>query len=125
MALHNTLNFFTYEQLSVYRHEEIDGTIYFSVKTAITYDRNNITNRPSENVCEVEFVCTSDIDQWECRATREEEASGSGIGLLIKNGTEVLTDESVTFPIKHTQLTLGDGRYRISVYVMKDGIWYE
>ena len=124
MPLSDTLNFFTYEELSEYTYEEINGAQYFSVKTFVTPSRRKITNRPSDSVCKVKFEVTSNIDAWECRATLADQPHGVGVGLLIKSGGHLPNDSVEEFNILHRQLTLGDNDYRITVYVKKNEIWY-
>ena len=125
MALPKTLNEYTYEQLSKYIYEEINGILYFSVKSIIIYDRNRIGMTPPFNIAKVEFESTADIQAWECRATLEGQPYGIGIGLLISSGTANIPAGAKTyFNITDTQLIYGDGKYRISLYVKKDNIWY-
>ena len=124
MALPNTLNFYTYEQLSTYTYEELDGTRYFSVRTAVTYDRSVVGRVSPFNVCNVEFDATDDIEAWECRATLDGQPYGVGVGLLMQGGGAVAGGTVEQFSITNTQLDLGEGKYRISVYVKKNNIWY-
>jgi len=124
MALSDTLNFYKYITLETYSYETINGTVYFSVRVTVTYDRSIVGKVSPFNVCNVEFEVTSDIDAWECRATFAGADYGVGKGLLIANGTTVSVQCAEQFGISNTQLTLGEGEYRISVYVKKNNIWY-
>ena len=123
MALNDTLNFFTYEQLESYTYDMIDGTQYFSVRTALTYDRDKI-GVPPHNICNVEFESTSAIDKWECRATLEDGPFGVGVGLLVQGGDSVAEHSPKSFQIVREQFPPGAWRYRITIYVKKYGIWY-
>ena len=123
MALDTTLNFFTYEQLTNYSYKTIDGTKYFSVKTTLTYDTDKI-GLPPLNICNVEFETTDSIEEWECRATLADHPFGIGIGILVQNGQIVAGNTPKKFNITSNQLTLGNGDYRITIYVMKENIWY-
>ena len=135
-------DFTEYTQISSYA---ISGAGEFTVTVTVTYDRNVIGRISPYNICKVQFVCSVAIDEWECRATLNPAASGLGIGLLMKNGGAVpprslwngsikwdgskmwgnrLGNVPVNFDITDTQLTQGDGTYRISVYVKVDGVWY-
>ena len=64
------------------------------------------------------------IEAWECRATLDGQPYGVGVGLLVGSGTGVAGNTPEQFFITSAQLALGEGVYRISVYVKKDNIWY-
>lgn len=124
MALIDTLNFYTYTQLHTYSYQTINGTVYFSVRVSVKNSRDLIGRVSPANVCNVEFDSTADIEKWECRATLDGQPHGAGIGLLLKSGNAVKQGVSSSFNVTNTSLTLGDGMYRISVYVQKNNIWY-
>ena len=124
MALPSTLNFYTYTQLNTYSYTGIEGTIYFSVTVTVSGDRDIIGIAPSQNVCQVTFSTTGEVDAWECRATLDGQSHGQGIGLLVGSGSTVAANTNTRFNITQNQLTLGEGKYRISQYVKLNNIWY-
>lgn len=124
MALPQALNFYTHAQLNSYTHNTLAGTIHFEVRTTVTYSRDVIGKLATVNVCNVKFSSTAKIDAWECRATLEGSAYGVGIGLLVGSGGAVTANTETSFDITYSQLTFGDGKYRITVYVQLDGVWY-
>ena len=124
MALASTLNFYTHQQLATYAYETINGTVYFSVLVTLTYTRNIISGAPTFNISGVDFVSTSDIDKWECRATLPPASHNVGVGLLISSGSSVSGGSHTTFDVNGSQLIFGDGQYRIDIYVNKNGVWY-
>jgi len=124
VALSNALNFYTHEQLKSYTHSTLAGTLHFSVLVAVTGSRDRISAKSTVNAVDVAFTSTSAIDKWECRATFAGQTSGVGIGLLIGSGNAVVSGIETKFSVPYSALTLGDGTYKISMYVQKDDIWY-
>lgn len=79
--------------------------------------------------CVVDFSVDENFTNFEARATLEDEEFGRGIGLLvtemnIASPNYFPANKSFSFVITDTDLTFGDGIYRISMYVKNtDGIW--
>lgn len=124
MALSNALNFYLHTQLNSYTHQTLSGTVHFSILVTVTGSREIISAISPVNTVDVAFSSTSAIDKWECRATLANQPSGLGLGLLVGSGNAVSAGVQTQFNVKNTALTLGDGVYRISMYVQKDNIWY-
>lgn len=79
-------------------------------------DKYKISRALGINECICKFHCDLDVTEWEARATREGEASGRGIGLLVESGTDLKAGENGLVSVLDTELTDGDGDYVISIY---------
>ncbi len=123
MAIAGGLNTYSYNQLNPYSYDTLQGTVYFHISADVTWSRDIIGDAASCDTCGVTWVCTASVDGWECRATLDGEPA-PGMGLLLGSGGAVTANTSVSFNVTNAQLTMGDGKYRITVYVQLIGIWY-
>jgi hypothetical protein len=122
--LERTLNFYSFEQLTPYSFADLVGIKFFGIEITVTPTKSVIGADPSNNACGVKFTSTSRIDGWECRGTKVGEPSGIGAGLLVREGESVRLGAETVFDVMNTDLTLGDGLYKITVYVRLNDIWY-
>jgi hypothetical protein len=94
------------------------------IVTIDTIDKYRISRILGINECICRFHCDIDVSEWEARATREGEASGRGIGLLVESGTDLKTGSTGVVSVLDTELLNGDGNYLIRIYVKStDGVW--
>jgi len=124
LALSNSLNFYTHTQLKTYTHTTLAGTIHFNVVVTVTGSRDIISAKSTVNSVDITFSSTAAIDKWECRATFENATPSVGVGLLLGSGSSIASGIETKINVPYSSLTLGDGTYRISLYVQKDNIWY-
>lgn len=72
-------------------------------------------NKISNNVnCVFVFTCNIDLQEFQCRATTGD--YGIGIGDLIYSSNDIKAGEQIEVSISASQLTFGDGVYRISLW---------
>lgn len=94
------------------------------IVTIDSIDKYRISRILGINECICRFHCDIDISEWEARATREGEASGRGIGLLVESGTDLKTGSTGVVSVIDTELSKGDGDYLIRIYAKSsDGVW--
>lgn len=94
------------------------------IVTIDSIDKYRISRVLGINECICRFHCNVDVTEWEARATREGEASGRGIGLLVENGTGLKTGSTGVVSVLDTELSNGDGDYLIRIYAKStDGVW--
>lgn len=94
------------------------------IVTIINIDKFKISRKQGLNECLCTFKCDIDIALWEARATRENESSGHGIGLLVESGTNLMAGDIGTVSVLDTELSNGDGDYIIRIYAKStDGLW--
>ncbi|EEF94290.1 hypothetical protein CATMIT_01124 [Catenibacterium mitsuokai DSM 15897] len=94
------------------------------IVTIDSIDKYRISRVLGINECICRFHCDIDVSEWEARATREGEASGRGIGLLVESGTNLKTGETGIVSVLDTELLNGDGEYLIRIYAKSsDGVW--
>lgn len=94
------------------------------IVTIDSIDKYRISRVLGINECICRFHCNIDVTEWEARATREGEASGRGIGLLVENGTGLKTGSTGVVSVLDTELSNGDGDYLIRIYAKSsDGVW--
>ena len=94
------------------------------IVTIDTIDKYRISRILGINECICRFHCDIDVSEWEARATREGEASGRGIGLLVESGTDLKTGSTGVVSVLDTELSKGDGDYLIRIYAKSsDGVW--
>ena len=94
------------------------------IVTIDSIDKYRISRMLGINECICRFHCDIDVTEWEARATREGEASGRGIGLLVENGTNLKTGSTGLVSILDSELSKGDGDYLIRIYAKSsDGVW--
>ena len=87
-------------------------------------DKYRISRVLGINECICRFHCDIDVSEWEARATREGEASGRGIGLLVESGTILKTGDTGVVSVLDIELSKGDGDYLIRIYAKSsDGVW--
>lgn len=108
-----------------------DGLITVTYRLAMapivtigSIDKYRISRMLGINECICRFHCDIDVTEWEARATREGEASGRGIGLLVESGTSLKTGDTGIVSVLDTELSKGDGDYLIRIYAKSsDGVW--
>ena len=94
------------------------------IVTIDSIDKYRISRMLGINECICKFHCNIDAVEWEARATREGEASGRGIGLLVESGTNLKTGSTGIVSVLDTELSKGDGDYLIRIYAKSsDGVW--
>ena len=94
------------------------------IVTIDSIDKYRISRVLGINECICKFHCDMDISEWEARATRDGEASGRGIGLLVESGTDLRTGSTGVVSVIDTELSKGDGDYLIRIYAKSsDGVW--
>lgn len=94
------------------------------IVTIDSIDKYRISRVLGINECICRFHCNIDVTEWEARATREGEASGRGIGLLVESGTDLKTGSTGVVSVLDTELSNGDGDYLIRIYTKSsDGVW--
>ena len=94
------------------------------IVTIDSIDKYRISRILGINECICRFHCDIDVSEWEARATREGEASGRGIGLLVESGTDLKTGSTGVVSVLDTELSKGDGDYLIRIYAKSsDGVW--
>nr|DAV25860.1 MAG TPA: hypothetical protein [Caudoviricetes sp.] len=94
------------------------------IVTIDSIDKYRISRVLGINECICRFHCDIDVSEWEARATREGEASGRGIGLLVESGTDLKTGSTGVVSVLETELSKGDGDYLIRIYAKSsDGVW--
>ena len=94
------------------------------IVTIDSIDKYRISRVLGTNECICRFHCNVDVTEWEARATREGEASGRGIGLLVENGTDLKTGNTGLVSVLDSELSNGDGDYLIRIYAKSaDGVW--
>jgi hypothetical protein len=94
------------------------------IVTIDSIDKYRISRVLGINECICRFHCDIDVTEWEARATREGEASGRGIGLLVESGTNLKTGSIGIVSVLDTELSKGDGEYLIRIYAKSsDGVW--
>lgn len=94
------------------------------IVTIDSIDKYRISRILGINECICRFHCDIDVIEWEARATREGEASGRGIGLLVESGTNLKSGEVGIVSVLDTELSKGDGDYLIRIYAKSsDGVW--
>ncbi len=125
MALPKSLNNYTYAMLASYTYATINGTVYYSVEPIITGSTaGKISNKATKTTSYVTWKADVDVTQWEARATLVGQSSGVGVGLLVGSGSAVAANTVTQFDVINTELTLGDGSYKIAVYINVNGTWY-
>lgn len=73
---------------------------------------------------EVEWSADVATQAFEARATRSGSPYGVGVGLLVGAFSSTPAGVQRTFEIYDTELTQGDGAYRISLFAQgTDGVW--
>lgn len=96
------------------------------VVTIDSIDKYRISRVLGINECICRFHCDIDVSEWEARATREGEASGRGIGLLVEDGTNLKAGNTGMVSVLDSELSNGDGDYLIRIYAKSnDGVWSE
>lgn len=94
------------------------------IVTIDSIDKYRISRVLGINECICRFHCNIDVTEWEARATREGEASGRGIGLLVESETDLKTGITGIVSVLDTELSNGDGDYLIRIYAKStDGVW--
>ena len=94
------------------------------IVTIDSIDKYRISRVLGINECICRFHCDLDATEWEARATRDGEASGRGIGLLVESGTDLKTGSTGVVSVLDTELSNGDGDYLIRIYAKStDGVW--
>lgn len=94
------------------------------IVTIDSIDKYRISRVLGINECICRFHCNVDVTEREARATREGEASGRGIGLLVESGTNLKTGSTGVVSVIDTELSKGDGDYLIRIYAKSsDGVW--
>lgn len=94
------------------------------IVTIDSIDKYRISRILGTNECICRFHCNVDVTEWEARATREGEASGRGIGLLVESGTDLKTGSTGVVSVLDKELSNGDGDYLIRIYAKSaDGEW--
>ena len=94
------------------------------IVTIDSIDKYRISRVLGINECICRFHCNVDVTEWEARATREGEASGRGIGLLVESGTDLKTGSTGLVSVLDSELSNGDGDYLIRIYAKSsDGVW--
>ena len=92
--------------------------------TIDSIDKYRISRVLGINECICRFHCDIDVSEWEARATREGEASGRGIGLLVESGTDLKAGNTGLVSVLDSELSNGDGDYLIRIYAKSsDGVW--
>lgn len=72
----------------------------------------------------VTFSAAIAYTEFQCRATRQGESYGVGIGALIASFSSTPAGTVRSYDIYDTYLTSGDGEYRISLFARgEDGSW--
>jgi len=110
-----------------------DGLLSFGSEEELTITAtlsntpvSKISDETGKDSCEVKFQCDKDFDEWEARATTSAQTPGQGVGLLVGSGDAGYSaDTDVTFYVDDEELTSGDVLYTITIFVKKDGSWYE
>lgn len=91
----------------------------------LSFSNTRVSKVSGYSACRVEWTADMGVARWEARATRSGSALGRGIGILLASSQNfVPAGEIVSFLIFGTNLTLGDGAYRISIYAANSsGDW--
>lgn len=74
----------------------------------------------------ISVTFSSDIayQQFECRATKDGDPYGRGVGRLVASFSYTPASTARTFEVYDTDLVSGEGDYRISLYAQsEDGGW--
>lgn len=85
-------------------------------KLTFSVSANKISSKPGYNVVFVRFSSNVPYRTFECRATKEGDSYGPGIGKLIAAFSYTPAQIERAFEIYDEYLTAGDGNYRISLY---------
>lgn len=86
----------------------------------LSYSATRISDESGKTTCTIAFSANMDILEWEARAG----GTGQGLGLLVGSGNSTVTaGSSVNFDVDYSELTNGDGDYRINVYGRSAGGW--
>lgn len=94
------------------------------VPALVTESKLKISQVTDANSSEVVFTSSNDCIAWEARATFGAAATGVGIGLLVGSGTWLAANTPCSFNVDSSELTNGDGAYKITVYVQSvGGVW--
>ena len=82
---------------------------------------SEISNVAGKNVSAASFVSDADLEQWEARAGA---GTAHGAGLLVGSGGELAANTAASFDVQNSELTDGEGTYKISVWGKGwDGYW--
>lgn len=81
-----------------------------------TYSASIISAKTGYDVVTVTFSSDIAYQKFECRATKEGQTFGPGVGALLAYFGYTPAKTNRTFEIYDEHLTAGDGKYRISLY---------
>lgn len=89
---------------------------------AVTYtvSRNKLSGVAGHDSVSVTFSSSEDYRSFECRATKEGDPYGVGIGALLAAFSYTPAGVERTFEIYDDHLVNGDGIYRITLYVQTE-----
>lgn len=86
--------------------------------------KNKISSVSGFDKLSVTFSADGPTAAFQCRATKEGEAWGVGVGTLIASFSSTPANTERTFDVYDDFLVSGDGGYRIGLYVQADdGSW--
>lgn len=87
-------------------------------------DLLKISNKSGFDHMTVQFQSDIPYQKFECRATKDGDAYGVGVGALVASFSSTPANTSRTFEVYDDYLLQGDGLYRISLYAQGlDGSW--
>lgn len=90
------------------------------ILTVKSVSANKISNSVG---CTFVFVCDTDLQAFQCRGTLG--SYGVGVGDLIYSADDIKANTDITVTINASQLTFGDGEYRISLWGKADDIPFD
>jgi hypothetical protein len=90
----------------------------------LLFSKNEISDEVGADSSTVSFKCTTNIEEWEARATDKNGSFGVGMGNLVGSGGPVNSGTVINFTVDDEELILGDIEYQITIYVKANGIWY-
>lgn len=91
---------------------------------SFTYTGNKISGQEGYDHISVTFQADVPYVSFECRATKEGESYGVGIGQLIASFSHTPANTERTFEVYDSHLLNGEGSYRISLFAQsEDGGW--
>ena len=90
-----------------------------------TVTKTAISGVEGQNSASISFVADAVMTAYEIRATMAGENYGRGVGTNVQSSSQTIpAGTEVTAAIYNTDLTLGDGDYRISIFAQgQDGSW--
>lgn len=89
-----------------------------------TPTRTIISDENGYTQCVCTFTCDLNCAYWEARAVYNGGATTRGSGTLVESGTNLTANTSASIIVDYSELTNGDGTYKITIYAhATNGMW--